>query len=264
MFKENKYSKIYYKIIEIAKNREFDGYSEIHHIIPKCLGGNDSKENLIKLKAREHYICHLLLSKMIDHDGIKFALHMMTTLNKNQERVYKINSRIYEYIKKLNSEASVNRNNYRVYETGRSKYFDPIEQKYRFIKEGDFIPDYFTKGWNSDFKSDISQKNKNRVYYYHPKTLEVKAFKSDQIIPDGWVKGNPNADTSDLTKIRGTNYYHDPITGEEIRSYNCPNGWIAGRSVIWITDGINNKQHNKYITIPFGYVKGRINKRKVN
>ena len=36
-------------------------YKERHHIIPKCMGGNNEKDNLIDLYAREHFIAHKLL-----------------------------------------------------------------------------------------------------------------------------------------------------------------------------------------------------------
>ena len=38
-------------------------YHERHHIVPKCLGGSNDKENLIDLYAREHFIAHQLLAK---------------------------------------------------------------------------------------------------------------------------------------------------------------------------------------------------------
>ena len=33
------------------------GYYEKHHIQPKSLGGSNKKENLVRLTAREHFIC---------------------------------------------------------------------------------------------------------------------------------------------------------------------------------------------------------------
>lgn len=38
-------------------------YCERHHIKPKCLGGNNDKENLIDLYAHEHFIAHKLLAQ---------------------------------------------------------------------------------------------------------------------------------------------------------------------------------------------------------
>lgn len=40
------------------------GYYETHHAVPKCLGGWESRDNLVRLTAAEHYIAHLLLMKM--------------------------------------------------------------------------------------------------------------------------------------------------------------------------------------------------------
>ena len=42
------YKKIYENIITNAQNRTMDNkvYTEIHHIIPRCMGGSDDKENL--------------------------------------------------------------------------------------------------------------------------------------------------------------------------------------------------------------------------
>lgn len=40
-----------------------DGYHERHHIIPKCMNGSNSRDNLIDLYAREHFIAHKLLAE---------------------------------------------------------------------------------------------------------------------------------------------------------------------------------------------------------
>ena len=60
----NKYFNWYESIIERAKDREIEGYKERHHIIPKCMGGDDSKGNLVCLTPEEHYVCHQILIKM--------------------------------------------------------------------------------------------------------------------------------------------------------------------------------------------------------
>lgn len=55
------YKKHYDKLIERGKSRIIDGYKERHHIIPKCLGGDNSKSNLVDLTAEEHFVAHKLL-----------------------------------------------------------------------------------------------------------------------------------------------------------------------------------------------------------
>ena len=111
----NKYEKWYASITENAKNRVINTYTERHHIVPRSLGGLDDKQNLVDLTAREHFICHWLLTKM--HTGearskMVNALYMMQGKNKHQDRYStKITSRVYkvlreeyaEYISKLNT-----------------------------------------------------------------------------------------------------------------------------------------------------------------
>ena len=72
------YSAIYTRIIERARNRKLTGYSEKHHIVPRCLGGGNEKSNLVRLRADEHYICHLILARMHpENRKLVFAANMM-------------------------------------------------------------------------------------------------------------------------------------------------------------------------------------------
>lgn len=103
MFIENKYYKWYMSIVSRAKSRDsISGYFEKHHIIPRSFGGSNKKENLINLYAREHFICHWLLTKCvsINIDKAYFALWlMMNVQNEHQEQRYKVNSRTYQILK---------------------------------------------------------------------------------------------------------------------------------------------------------------------
>lgn len=62
------YKKIYQNIIDKRKLETPESYTETHHILPKSLGGSDEPENLVKLTAREHFICHYLLAKMFNKE----------------------------------------------------------------------------------------------------------------------------------------------------------------------------------------------------
>lgn len=110
---ENKYTLYYNKIINNAKNRQLNGYYEIHHNIPKSLGGSNLKENLVNLTAKEHFVCHLLLTKMYVGSARNKMLHAawaMATLENNYQQRYKITSKIYESLRikyaNLRSESS--------------------------------------------------------------------------------------------------------------------------------------------------------------
>jgi hypothetical protein len=58
------YQKHYELLIERARSRILEGYVEKHHIVPKCLGGDDSKDNLVQLTPEEHFVAHVLLVKI--------------------------------------------------------------------------------------------------------------------------------------------------------------------------------------------------------
>ena len=104
-FLQNKYSTWYFNIIKNAQLRTIvEGYYEKHHIIPKCLGGTNLPENIVKLTGREHFICHWLLTKMLVNKKQKYQMwnafsSMLYRENPNQER-YKVTSKIFENIKK--------------------------------------------------------------------------------------------------------------------------------------------------------------------
>lgn len=103
MFIKNKYYKVYNQIISRAQSeRRVRGerYYESHHILPKCVGGLDIKSNLVLLTAKEHFICHHLLTKITHSELLKYAFwSMCNQSNKHQNRTYKITSRVYENAK---------------------------------------------------------------------------------------------------------------------------------------------------------------------
>ncbi len=96
----NKYSKTYYRIVTNASLRVTEGYTERHHIVPQSLGGSNAKENLVYLTAREHFICHWLLVKMVEGEArgkMLYALQGMRAENRFQQRYStKITARVYE------------------------------------------------------------------------------------------------------------------------------------------------------------------------
>lgn len=99
------YEKIYNQIVDRAKNRILKEYGEKHHILPKCLGGNDEKENIVKLTFREHFICHWLLCKLHPNNSkIHHAFSSMVRVSvKNKSRMNVLTSRHFEIVKKLHA-----------------------------------------------------------------------------------------------------------------------------------------------------------------
>lgn len=98
------YKEVYNSLIESRRNRILDEneYYERHHIIPKCIGGDDCKENIVMLTGREHFLAHAILALAYPkHKGLANAIMAMKQKWPARKMVdYTINSRIYERLKK--------------------------------------------------------------------------------------------------------------------------------------------------------------------
>jgi hypothetical protein len=88
--------------------------------VPKSLNGNDDMSNIAFITAREHFVCHWLLTKIYptgeEHWKMLNALRMMRAENPNQTRYQtKITSRVYAKLKEeysiLQSERVSGENN---------------------------------------------------------------------------------------------------------------------------------------------------------
>lgn len=77
------------------------GHTERHHIIPRCMGGTNAKNNLVDLSTRQHFIAHLLLPKMVsgkEQELLVYALRAMANLRNSPKR-YIVGSRTYAIIR---------------------------------------------------------------------------------------------------------------------------------------------------------------------
>jgi hypothetical protein len=105
MFKSNKYTTWYYNIIDSAQARNLPrktAGTEIHHIMPKCMGG-ERGNNLVVLTTREHFICHWLLTKMVSATKHKWqmwnAFGCMLWMVSDKHKRYKVSSHLYAQLK---------------------------------------------------------------------------------------------------------------------------------------------------------------------
>jgi len=108
MFLNNKYKTWHDNIITKAKNRTLTCYTEKHHILPKCLGGSNNEDNLVRLTAKEHFIIHMLLCKFTEGRNrhlVLVAFEGMCRL-KSDRRNYKITSRISAKLREESREHS--------------------------------------------------------------------------------------------------------------------------------------------------------------
>ncbi len=122
------YFNIYSKLIDRAKTRELpNGYVEKHHIVPKCMGGNNDPSNLATLTAGEHYVAHQLLVKMYPENGkLLFAAHMMTRSNgkhiRNNKEYSWLRKRRGEYLSKISLGVKRGKNTYVISKKLNIKY----------------------------------------------------------------------------------------------------------------------------------------------
>lgn len=163
------YKRIYNQIIENRRSNPLDPdeYGEVHHIIPKSLGGIDTTENLIRLSAREHFICHLLLSEIYEEGSnewykMNHAFLMMKCSSDNQSRY--MNSKLYELKRKDFSKVMSNSQSGK----GNSQYGKPRkEETKRKIREA-LKYDGLTKRELRDLESKVRKETKednNKKYY---------------------------------------------------------------------------------------------------
>lgn len=111
MFLDNKYTKIYYKIINRSIERSHikernDGY-QTHHIIPRCFGGTNDTANLAVLTYKEHRVCHRLLIAMTTGANKHKMMYAYKLFNKHYDTSNLPTPQIYctpeSYVKMANT-----------------------------------------------------------------------------------------------------------------------------------------------------------------
>lgn len=181
MFKDNKYTKWYFNIINQSKiEPSKEVYFEIHHIIPKSLGGSDDHSNLVKLTARKHFICHLLLTKMTQgHEQklMQFAVGKFIQNSPFQNR--KFNSWEYKKIRENISHARTGRKHsaesrkkmsenmkgripWNKDKKGLQVYPETAKEKLKFTYKNKTFVERFGKEKAEEIKKQISETKKGK------------------------------------------------------------------------------------------------------
>ena len=106
------YKVVYDNLISTRKSRAplDTQYYEKHHILPKSKGGSNSKDNLINLTPREHFLAHWLLWKIYKDSSTRTAFHMMRNSRKNMKRI--LTSKQYEIARNVIYEKITNGNHH--------------------------------------------------------------------------------------------------------------------------------------------------------
>lgn len=189
------YTEHYNRLIKRAKNRKHDGYVEKHHIIPKCIGGGNNKENLVELTPEEHYVAHQLLLKMYpEEQGLIYAAMLMTLNSDNHQR----NNKLYGWLKRKHANyMSISQKGRKNSQYGTC-WVSNLETKESKKIKVDELDTYLSAGWIKKRiinweNYDSNGKNKCRFIRIHNKKLkQEKQIKEDNLqkwIADGWCVG---------------------------------------------------------------------------
>jgi hypothetical protein len=169
MFKQNKYSKCYYNIISAARQRILSGYVERHHIVPKSLGGSNDASNIVALTAREHFICHLLLIRMVSDDvKHKMVYAAWQQSRPSKHKTIKITARTYEVLKRQLSESLTGRKRKPFSEQAKVNMKASAVNRAKVV----YTPERLTKlantrpnvaGWNKGVTMDLSDEHREAI-----------------------------------------------------------------------------------------------------
>jgi hypothetical protein len=241
--KHNKYYSLYLKICNTAKQRKYDCYTEIHHILPRSMGGDDSPNNLVVLSSREHFICHYLLTKFTLNDHFHKMVKAFNMMNCNalyQQRY--VNSKLYEANRKHMSKVmSISQSGSNNSQFGKVWISNPELGKVKKVDKS-LINEYYEQGWmitrstntfstkKQTRKRKLTKiKNDSKISLIHPLCFGIITIKSDFVyhyLSDGWVivKFLPSGKGS---KIVTKNYQNARIPTDAL-SYFVENGWQSG------------------------------------
>lgn len=241
LFTDNKYLRWYASIVESAKTRDSrDIYTEIHHIVPKCMGGSNKKSNLVVLTYREHFLCHWLLPKFVlTKKYNKKMLHALTFMvgdNKLAEKTF--TSWQYEVAKKAAKQSMFGENNNfygkkHTKETsekmsagqkrhnelyGRPKHRPETLEKLRIARKG--------KKASEAHILAMKKYHENTILYWYTNGKECMMIPDGNPIPAGFIRGRGTV----CNKLKGLVYYNNGTINKRFRRDGLiPTGFVEGQ-----------------------------------
>lgn len=237
-FIDNKYTKLYFKIINSTTPDELLGYTEKHHIVPRSFGGSDDKSNLVKLSARKHYVCHLLLTKMVEynspeyHKMVKSYLMMANMKGDNQDRSYKVNSKLYETLRcEFSKQQSINQSGSGNSHFGSMWVYNPISKESKRIGKNDTIENGWFKGRVTDWNTHFTQRKCNGCGI-----IGTMSYSSEYCSKDCmhmFVYGKSSNSNNDSKQLKKVAKLKTSITGKTLDELIHERSKFEGDCLIW-------------------------------
>ncbi len=145
------YGRIYDRLVDRGKSRIPVGYAEKHHIVPRCMGGDDCVDNLVSLYPEEHFLAHVLLLKIHKNTRYRGALaksvNMMMTVSFANEGRNSFNRKTYGWLRReLSLSMSFSQSGKRNSQHGSFWISHPNDCKDRKVRKGGEIPEGWVRG----------------------------------------------------------------------------------------------------------------------
>lgn len=231
------YKRIYSEIILNRVNNPLpeDVYGQKHHVLPKSLYPQykNTKANLVKLTAREHYICHHLLWKYYASIGDKNSMYKMVLA---WQRMCK-NTQGLTVSNKMFQQARLARHTTPMSEQTRKKL--------SVIKKGKKLGPFTQQHKNNMSKSLIGNKNVNGKIWINDGCKEYMVYPDR--IPEGFKIGR---------LYKNNNRIYKKWSQQQKKKLSQ-----SFKNRRWINNGIENRIISLDADIPTGYVLGRLKKK---
>lgn len=208
------YQNQYNQIIENCKiNPSVNTYTENHHIIPRCLSGDNSENNLVKVSTKEHYLLHHLLAK-----------------------IYPENKSIFKAFKILRNRLHIDRTSSPYSCIRKCEYFGLSEETKQKMSENH---SRYWKGkhLSEEHKRKISERQKGERHPNYGKTYKhsEEAKRKMSLSHIGKSPANKGIPHSTKTKqkiaeqIKGRIFVNNGIINKQVFPDNIPDGFVKGR-----------------------------------
>jgi hypothetical protein len=229
------YTSIYNSLIESAKTRTLNEYTESHHIVPKCMGGTDDASNLVDLTPKEHYIAHHLLTKMYPNEAsLKVAFAMMC-----YTRDVYVPPRVYESARQAHSDWMSSRT---VTEETRRKMSESAKAR-------------CTPEWRARHSKAVSNSVSGEKNPFYGKTHSEESKRKMSDAKVGTQAGEDNPFYGKTHTEESLRKMSEAQRGKKLSQSHIDKMSEAMKTLMWFNNGTVNKRCKE---CPEGFVPGRL------
>lgn len=159
-------------------------YKELHHIVPRGMGGANIQINYCMLSPREHFLAHKLLTKIHPNNrSVNIAFFMMSGMNNKYKS--SLTSREYDIIRIKSSYYNKGVNNPCAHKIGVLNHFYGKHHTQETINQARLTrsKNTYAVEWSSNHMKQLNKDNagKNNQFYgkHHTQDTKIKLWKSN-------------------------------------------------------------------------------------